>query len=189
MKATVYPVGERLRRARAERNLTLEKLSRSARVPPSTIWKYENEEVDFSFLTVLKLSKALGKSFSYFLGLGDQGREDVLVSNGDDGVSCQVPKERWRLDLYNRRLVGRWMINGVLHLFSGAEVCPRKAVGEEMFLCCLQGTIDIFLGDRQYVLIEGCSMQFRTNEGVSIRNLGDKDASAMLTATSFPFVI
>lgn len=189
MKGTSYPVGETLRRARKERNLTLERLSRLARVPPSTIWKYENEEVDYSLLTVLKLSAALGKSLGYFLGRGDQGREDVLVSSPDDGVSCQVPQERWRLDLFNRRLMGRWLVNGVLHLFSGAEVRPRRAVGEELFLRCLEGTIDIFLGDRQYILIEGYSMQFMTNEQVSIRNRGDQDASAMLSATRFPFII
>ncbi len=85
MNGTMYTIGEMLRRARHERNLTLEKLSRSARVPPSTIWKYENEHVDYSFFTVLKLATALQKNVGYFLGEGDSGREDVLLAGPETG--------------------------------------------------------------------------------------------------------
>ena len=189
MNGTMYTIGEMLRRARHERNLNLEKLSRSARVPPSTIWKYENEHVDYSFFTVLKLATALQKNVGYFLGEGDSGREDVLLAGPGDGVSCEVQHQHWRLDLFNRRLVGRWMVNGVLHLFAGAEVNPRKAAGEEMFLRCLEGTIDIFLGSRHYILIEGYAMQFRTSEDISLRNRGEQEATSEFTATSFPFDI
>lgn len=189
MKGSEYPVGDMLRRARQERNLTLKKLSKAARVPPSTIWKYENEEVDYSFFTILKLASALGKEFNYFLGRDGSGREDVLEASSDDGVSCEVRLDRWRLDLFNRRLRGRWLVNGVLHLFPGAEVKPRKAADEELFLHCLEGTIDIFIGDQQYVLVEGYAMQFRIIEDISIRNRGGQDASAEITATSFPFII
>lgn len=187
MKRASYPIGDMLRRARQERNLTLEKLSRSARVPPSTIWKYENEQVDYSFFTVLKLASALDKDFSYFLGRGGNGRDDVLKAGPDDGVSCEVRHQGWRLDLFNRRLVGRWLVNGVLHLYSGADVNPRKSVGDELFLRCLEGTIDIYLGEQHYILIEGCSIQFRTNEEISIRNRGEPDAAAEFAATCFPF--
>lgn len=169
--------------------MTLEKLSRAARVPPSTIWKYENEQVDYSFFTVLKLASALEKSFAYFLGRGGDGRADVLLSGPDDGVTCQDAAGRWRLDMFNRRLLGSWMVNGILHLFSGADIRPRKALGEELFLRCLEGTIDIFLGDQQYILIAGYCMQFRTNVNISIRNRGEEYACAELTSTSFPFVI
>jgi transcriptional regulator with XRE-family HTH domain len=188
-KRAVYPLGEMLRQARKEQNLTLEKLFRMSRVPPSTIWKYENEVVDYSFLTILRLATALGKSLSYFLGKGDRSREDLLASGPEDGISCHVPGERWKLDLYNRRLVGRWLVNGVLHLYSGAELQPRKAAGEELFLRCLKGTIDIALDDCHHSLTQGQSMQFKTSEQVSIHNRGDQDAMAMLAATRFPFVI
>ncbi len=189
MQTTTYPLGEMLRRARKERNLTLEKLSRAARVPPSTIWKYENEQVDYSFFTVLKLAAALEKNFAYFLGRGANGRNDVLRSGPDDGVTCENAAKRWRLDMFNRRVVGNWLVNGVLHLFAGAEIHPRKAMREELFLRCLEGTIDIMIGDKQYILIEGYCMQFRTNVEISIRNRGEESACAELTATSFPFSI
>lgn len=188
-KSAMYPLGEMLRQGRKEQNLTLEKLSKLSRVPPSTIWKYENEVVDYSFLTILKLATALGKSLSYFLGKGDRGREDLLASDPEDGISCHVPGERWRFDLFNRRLVGRWLVNGVLHLYSGADLQPRKAVGEELFLNCLKGAIEIALDDCQHILTVGQSAQFRTSEPVSIRNRGAQDAVAMLAATRFPFVI
>jgi len=189
MTETNYPVGEMLKRARKERNLTLEKLSRASRVPPSTIWKYENEPVDYSFFTVMKLASALNKSLDYFLGRGDNGRDDMLLAGPEDGVTCEVLDEHWRLDLYNRRLVGDWMINGVIQLFPGANVRPRLALNESVFLRCLEGTIDITYGDRQYILIEGYAMQFPINEEVAIRNRGDAEASAELVATRFPFVV
>lgn len=189
MKDFTYPVGEMLKRARKERNLTLDRLSRAARVPPSTIWKYENEPVDYSFLTVMKLASALNKSLDYVLGRGENGRDDVLLAGPEDGVSCEVCDEHWRLDLHNRRLSGEWMVSGVMHLFPGAIVQPRKTLNESLFLRCLEGTIDITYGDRQYILIEDYAMQFPINEDVTIRNRGEADASAELVATRFPFVL
>jgi len=187
MKSMPYPVGEMLKQARKERNLTLEKLSRSSRVPPSTIWKYENETVDYSFFTILKLATALDKSFEYFLGRGGPEREDLVAAGPDDGVTCELANQRWRLDLFNRRLVGHWLINGVLRLLPGAEVRPKRMAGEELFLRCLEGPMEVVLGERAYSLTPGTALQFRTNESVSIHNRGDDVVSAELVATCFPF--
>ncbi len=189
MDGNSCPVGERLKRARTEMNLTLKKLSRASGVPPSTIWKYENEDVDYSFLTIVKLAEALGRSVGYFLGLENPDQGHLVAANPDEGVSCWMDSQGWRFDLFNRRLTGRWLINGILHLQPGARFNPVRLLENEVCLHCSRGPIGVEHGRAVYQLAAGDSLQFRTDAPVTIWNQAEGEARAVMAATRFPFLI
>lgn len=76
-----YYIGEKLKKARNTRNLTAEQLAELTDLSPESIWQLEGNKRSTTLDTLLKISKALSVSPSYFItDTSDNSNIELLVS-------------------------------------------------------------------------------------------------------------
>jgi transcriptional regulator with XRE-family HTH domain len=147
-------ITERLRRVRRERGLTLEQVAASAGVSAGYLSRVEQGHRIPSIGTLVVLARSLEVSVAELLADDRtspvvRGAEASRFTHGDaELVQVSRPTRSARIDAT------------VLRLRDGA-VPPRPAVhGGEEWLHVLHGTLELSLGDEQYVLGAGDSAQF-----------------------------
>lgn len=82
-------LGETIRQLREEKGLSQKKLAQRTGVANSTMNLYETNERNPSLSTLIKLSKVLGVSTDYLLGL-DSDREETISVSGLSSDEVQV---------------------------------------------------------------------------------------------------
>ena len=74
-------IGKKLKMLRTKFNLTQEDLAKLLNVKRETIHKYENDIIkNIKYETVVKLSKIFNTTPEYLLGLDDNEKEDIVIS-------------------------------------------------------------------------------------------------------------
>jgi transcriptional regulator with XRE-family HTH domain len=180
-------LGERLKRFRLGRNLTLKDVELKAKVSATHISEIERGMTSPTVGALTKIAKALGSEPSYFL----QSEEYAAVSVVRRQNRRVFTDQTWGAQL-NRLCVG---IRGSEMSFLVVEIEPGQnemvqAIthnGEE-FIHVLKGVIEVFIGLDRHLLKEGDSIHFRTYEPYSVRNIGD-GTSQMLWVTLPPFCL
>ena len=74
-------VGNRIKMQRKEKKMTQEVLSEVTHIPKTTISAYENGKVDIKGSVLVELSKHLGTTPNYFLGVDQESPIDTEIRN------------------------------------------------------------------------------------------------------------
>jgi len=154
-------LGSQLQRLRLERHLTLEKLAESSGVSVSLLSQLERGIGNPSFITLSKIAYALGIPIGHFF----QGSESPLnmVVRKKDRKKLVLPDRNLVYELLtpdlNRKIEFVWV-----EFASGisTEQRPFLHEGEECGLV-LQGTLEVHLGDKVYLLEAGDSISYPCN--------------------------
>lgn len=86
-------IGQRIRDAREQKNMTLDDVAKRCKTTRQTIYKYENEIVtNIPYDKIELLSEALGVTPSYLFGWEEKSPDELQLTEG----------ERMLLDLFNR---------------------------------------------------------------------------------------
>jgi len=180
-------LGERIKRFRLGRNLTLKEVELKAKVSATHISEIERGMTSPTVGALSKIARALGTEPSYFLQSDDTPPVSV-VRRADRRV---LSDEAWGARL-NRLCNG---VRGSEMSFLEIEMDPGKEdkiepiihSGEE-FVYVMKGVIEIYIGLERHLVKEGDSLHFRLNEPHSIRNIGDGLAKLLWT-TLPPFCL
>jgi transcriptional regulator with XRE-family HTH domain len=176
---TKAELGQRLRVARFERDLTLKEVAARCGMSATHISEVERGKTSPTIGALQRIAAALGEKASYFVQENDLPRvrltrladrreyftadsEGVplqleVVSSGIPGGYAQVFGQRLEPD-------------SVLHL------PPR--IGECVVLC-VRGMIKIAALGESHVLREGDTIQFRADEGCVSENIGDEECETV----------
>jgi transcriptional regulator with XRE-family HTH domain len=180
-------LGERLKRFRLGRNLTLKEVELKAKVSATHISEIERGMTSPTVGALTKIARALGSEPSYFL----QSDESAPVSVVRRQNRRVFTDELWGARLH-RLCVG---IRGSEMSFLIVELEPGRnekvqtiAHNGEEFVHVLRGVIEVYLGLDRHLIKEGDSLHFRTYEPYSVRNIGDGPAK-MLWVTLPPFCL
>jgi transcriptional regulator with XRE-family HTH domain len=180
-------LGERLKRFRLGRNLTLKEVELKAKVSATHISEIERGMTSPTVGALTKIARALGTEPSYFLQQEDYPAVSV-VRRSNRRILLD---EAWgaRLHRLCSGIRGSEMSFLEIELDPGRDgkVEPVMHAGEE-FVCVLKGVFEIYLGLHRHLLKEGDSLHFRSIEPYTVRNIGDGRA-VMLWATLPPFCI
>ncbi len=176
-------LGERIKRFRLERNLTLKDVELKAKVSATHVSEIERGMTSPTVGALTKIAKALGSEPSYFLGSSalpplSVVRKDrrKILAYGDWGAKINCLS----------RGVRRTMMSFLeLELEPGnrGDLEPLTHTGEE-FMHIIKGVVEIFVGLERHRLKEGDSIHFKSHEPHTIRNIGD--AQARLLWISLP---
>ncbi len=180
-------LGERLKRFRLGRNLTLKEVELKAKVSATHISEIERGMTSPTVGALTKIAKALGSEPSYFLQSDDASPVSVVRKQNRRVFTDEL----WGAHL-NRLCVGvraSEMSFLLIELDPGRSDKVRTIThnGEE-FVHVIKGVTEIFIGLDRHLLKEGDSLHFRTFEPYSIRNIGDGPAQ-MLWVTLPPFCL
>lgn len=163
-EAAARSIGERLRKIRLERNLTINSLAKVARVPASTISKIENGLLKPSLVHAINLASALNENLGFLV---DRYRAEP------QRTSVVYARERERLEYKEMGLTlhdlnGHFSAGllearyGILKpgAHSGRE--PMTHPGDEI-CCVVKGAIQFDVGGERWTLTAGDAIHFKSD--------------------------
>ena len=173
MKDITIKIGEKIKRLRQERHLSIQKLAELSGVSPAGIYKIENDDMVPSVITMIRVAHALGRKVGDFLDEAlDELKEYELIRKRDR-TTLYSNENGFRVETIAWRIQDWKMFGAVVTLDPGAETVKEKVTheGEEMILC-LRGEIEFSLGNETITLKRGDSVHYKCTRPHSWRNRG-----------------
>jgi transcriptional regulator with XRE-family HTH domain len=178
-------LGERIKRFRLERNLTLKDVELKAKVSATHVSEIERGMTSPTVGALTKIAKALGSEPSYFLGSNKLSPISVVRKDQRKVLAY----ENWgaRINCLSKGIRRTMMSFLELELDPGnrEDLEPLTHTGEE-FIHIIKGVVEIFVGLERHRLKDGDSIHFKSDEPHTIRNIGDGQAR-LLWASLPPF--
>jgi quercetin dioxygenase-like cupin family protein/DNA-binding XRE family transcriptional regulator len=173
----VSKLGEKIKRIRLDRGLSLKDLSVKSGISAAAIHKIESNGIIPTITTMMKISDALGKEVSYFIE-ERRGKKDVFFVPAQGRESIFTFKKGLRLHGISAKKYGDFMMTAayaVVDVGASSGRKPMKHRGEEL-VYCLSGRMELRIGEETYTLGAGDSIHFRTDISHRWKNAGDSQA-------------
>ena len=157
-------IGERLRKIRLDRNLTINSLAKLARVPASTISKIENGLLKPSLVHAINLASALKENLGFLVERyrAEPQRTSIVYANRRDRL--EFPDMGLTLDDLSGHfdagvLEARY---GILKARAHSGRAPMTHPGDEI-CCVVKGAIAFQVGDERWLLKAGDTIHFKSD--------------------------
>jgi transcriptional regulator with XRE-family HTH domain len=173
----VSKLGEKIKRIRLDRGLSLKDLSVKSGISAAAIHKIESNGIIPTITTMMKISDALGKEVSYFIE-EKRGKKDVFYVPARKRESIFTFKKGLKLQGISAKKYGDFMMTAayaVVDVGASSGRKPMKHRGEEL-VYCLKGKMELRIGNETYTLGPGDSIHFRTDINHSWKNTADTQA-------------
>ena len=157
-------IGERLRKIRLERNLTINSLAKVARVPASTISKIENGLLKPSLVHAINLASALNENLGFLVDRyrAEPQRTSVIYAGERDrleykemGLTLHDLNGHFSAGLLEARY-------GILKPGATSGHEPMTHAGDEI-CCVVKGAIVFHVGDETWTLTAGDAIHFKSD--------------------------
>jgi transcriptional regulator with XRE-family HTH domain len=174
----VFNVGRQLRNLRAELGLSLRQLGDRVGVSPSTLQKIENNQISPTLGTMVKIARGLNKDLQFFLEPAHE-RTDVVFCPKAQRRRIDPPDVKFSIELLTEGLSDQ-KVNAL-----SVRVPPRgkrshvRHPGEE-FQYCLRGVVAFSIDGKQYRLMPGDGLQFKSDLSHSWANIGTEEAEMLM---------
>lgn len=169
-------LGERIRGLRTHQGQSLRALAGRAGISPGFLSQVEHGRANASVSTLRGIANALGLTTADLFGADDLTASKVLrradraeIPTGSNSSKSLLSRRPLRnLEVYYGQLAP--------HDNTGAPYTHGD--GQEMFLV-IRGTVDVILAGTEYRLVDGDSIEYRTNVPHTARNTGDETAEVL----------
>ncbi len=171
-------VGERVRRVRNDRDLTLEDISQRTGLDVSLLERIEDGSVAPPLGTVIKLAKALDLKMGYFIS-GEEGKPYTVVRKSDRKVVSRYNSKRSKYYGYGYESLApqkkdRHMEPFLVSLEPSESDEERSTHDGQEFIYVLEGVMEVRLGDEVYVLEPGDSIYYDSTVPHLVKNHGNQ---------------
>ena len=176
-------VGERVKRVRKDRDLTLQDISQRTDLDVAFLEQIENGSVAPPLGTVIKLAKALDLKMGYFIS-GDEDRPYTIVRKNDGKVVSRYSSKKGKYYGYGYESLAphkkdRHMEPFLVSLEPSESDEERSAHDGQEFIYVLEGAMEVRLGEEVYVLEPGDSIYYDSTVPHLVKNHG-KDVTRIL---------
>jgi transcriptional regulator with XRE-family HTH domain len=171
-------LGQRIKRFRLERNLTLKEVELKAKVSATHVSEIERGMTSPTVGALAKIAHAMGTEPSYFLE--NNAYPSVSVVRKD--ARRVLLYENWgaKLNLLSRGISRAKMSLFELSLDPGLSGNPEPITHTgESFINVLKGVVELYIGLERHLLKEGDSIHFRSRQPHTVRNIGDGRARVL----------
>jgi transcriptional regulator with XRE-family HTH domain len=175
-------LGERIRRTRTQRDLTLEKLAQSTGLTISFLSQVERNAVSPSVESLQKIARALSTRVGAFFE-EEEAKELTLVRKAQRRRAVDE-KTRSTIETLASGLLNIKMEPRLLTLDVGGEIGEGlSAHGAEVFGFVLEGTVEVMRGKEERLSLEkGDSVYLKSPRPYKIVNGGSQQAQIMWIA-------
>ena len=169
-------VGERVKRVREERELTLQDISQRTGLDVAFLEQVENGNVAPPLGIVIKLAKALDLKMGYFIS-GEEGRPYTIVRKNDRKVVSRYSSKEGKYYGYRYESLAPHKKDRHMEPFL-VSLEPSKADEErsthdgQEFIYVLEGAMEVKLGEEVYVLEPGDSIYYDSTVPHLVKNHG-----------------
>ena len=176
-------VGERVKRVRKDRDLTLRDISQRTDLDVAFLEQIENGSVAPPLGTVIKLAKALDLKMGYFIS-GDEDRPYTIVRKNDGKVVSRYNSKKGKYYGYGYESLAphkkdRHMEPFLVSLEPSESDEERSTHDGQEFIYVLEGAMEVRLGEEVYVLEPGDSIYYDSTVPHLVKNHG-KDVTRIL---------
>lgn len=178
-------IGAKLRQIRQQQGMTLRELAAVVRCSQSMISKIENDKAEPSLTTLHRIVIALGTNIAVLFGKGDvttgivmRAGQRPIIATGSEVEGKGVLLERLIPNDAHR------MLQANIHIVpvGGGSEGILEHDGEEMGFV-LDGTLELTVNGKLYLLHEGDSFVFRSEYSHGYTNSGPKTARVLWVNT------
>lgn len=157
-------IGERLRKIRLDRALTINSLAKLARVPASTISKIENGLLKPSLVHAINLATALKENLGFLVDRyrAEPQRTSIVYANRrerlefpDMGLTLHDLSGHFDAGVLEARY-------GILKTGAHSGRAPMTHPGDEI-CCVVKGSITFHVGDERWTLAAGDTIHFKSD--------------------------
>jgi transcriptional regulator with XRE-family HTH domain len=174
----VFNVGRQLRNLRAELSLSLRELSAKVGVSPSTIQKIENNQISPTLGTMVKIAKGLNKELQFFLEPSEE-RTDVVFCAKAQRRRIDPPDVKFSIELLTNGFPDQKVSALLVRVPPRGKRSHLRHQGEE-FQYCLRGVVVFSIDGKQYRLMPGDTLHFKSDLSHSWTNVGPKEAEMLM---------
>ena len=169
-------VGERVKRVREERELTLQDISQRTGLDVAFLEQVENGNVAPPLGIVIKLAKALDLKMGYFIS-GEEDRPYTIVRKNDRKVVSRYSSKEGKYYGYGYESLAphkkdRHMEPFLVSLEPSKTDEERSAHDGQEFIYVLEGAMEVRLGEEIYVLEPGDSIYYDSTVPHLVKNRG-----------------
>jgi transcriptional regulator with XRE-family HTH domain len=179
-------LARRVRASREEQGWTLQDLATRSGVAVSTIQKIETGQMVPTLSVLSKVANGLRRRVSFLIG-EDTGDVEVSHRPARDRRTVQA-KNKVRIESLAGELRDPEFDAYEIFIPRGQDSGPDPGThrGDELVLC-LQGRIELRIGDRVFDLRPGDSVHFKSIAPHSWRNIGQSEARMILVGCYKPY--
>lgn len=169
-------VGERVKRVREERELTLQDISQRTGLDVAFLEQVEDGNVAPPLGIVIKLAKALDLKMGYFIS-GEEDRPYTIVRKNDRKVVSRYSSKEGKYYGYGYESLAphkkdRHMEPFLVSLEPSKTDEERSAHDGQEFIYVLEGAMEVRLGEEIYVLEPGDSIYYDSTVPHLVKNHG-----------------
>ncbi len=176
---TKAELGQRLRIARFERNLTLKEVAARCGMSATHISEVERGKTSPTIGALERIAGALGENPSYFVQDDDLPKVNVtrlrdrckFFTSDDEGKPIET-------EVLSRGIPGGY-VQIFRHTMQAGDSLNMFPIIGETVLYCLGGMVRITAEEQSHVLREGDTIQMRLDEGVAAENIGDEESETL----------
>ncbi|MFZ5945628.1 MAG: helix-turn-helix domain-containing protein [Bacillota bacterium] len=163
-------LGERIKKIRKQRNMTLQDLSDVSGLSIAFISKVERGLTSPTFSALLEISKSLEVDLVELVDLVQTSEEKPVIKKNERIQMCPTADGHLRLELGtqgSRKMKGLWITlqPGATDISIGH---PEEEVG-----AIIRGRLQVTIGKDTYVLEEGDTLYIGAHVQHSLTNIGD----------------
>lgn len=179
---TKQQLGERIKRFRLERNLTLKDVELAAKVSATHVSEIERGMTSPTVGALARIARALGTEPSYFLS-----RDAYPLCSVVRQSSRRVLEDHdWgaKISRLSNGVTGTNMSFLEFEIGPGParDIQPRSYTGEAL-VHVLQGLLEVRVGEDVHLLKEGDSIHFQSKDPHTVRNIGERAARFLWVAS------
>lgn len=173
-------LGERVRKLRGEKGLTLDGLAARSGVSRAMISKIERGEKSPTLVVAAKVAEGLGVGLSQLVGAEEKRR--VVVVRRRDRQTLRDPETGLERQLLSSGPSGRGVefVRYVIPEGTPSAEMPPRRQGAEEHVVVERGRLRITLGDEEHVLEEGDVARFEPDLSRRFDNAGGGECSFYL---------
>ncbi len=173
-------IGNTVREIRKQKKLTIKDVAATSGIAPSLISQIENDKANPSLSTLIAVATALEVPIMSFFGDNSKSNEPVVRA-----AERTLIKERPNSEFYSltNDIIGNFEFLYCVYQKGGqsnTEVYTHKGA-EALFL--IKGKLEIEIDSRKYILNEGDSIAFDSENPHLARNLSDGESIAITVNT------
>ena len=178
-----HGIGNKLKQLRESRDLSVEQLAEQSKTDRKFIEELESDQLVPSIAPLLKIARGLGAQLSTLIDddptTGAVVARQAALPETELGFSGLGPYCASTLEFHplakNRK--GRNMEPFIIDVHpSVPEECTFSFHEGEEFIYVLEGEIEVFYGDDQYILGVGDSIYYESTTPHQVKTAGDKNA-------------
>ncbi len=184
-KSTPTQLGSKIRAIRKEKGLSLEQISAKSGVALATLSRMENGKGSGTFRTHQKVAEALGLTMpELYQGLDSAQDETVAIDSKSGEAEIFRYDEKASAVFLAKQIAGKQMLPQMILISEGGATSTEQyPLGTERWLFCLEGTVQVRVGEQSITLPSGGTLYFKASLAHQMKNTG-AEAVKVISVTS-----